>query len=143
FFDSVTSFEMARGGHLSAVILGAYQVDELANLANFATPEMVGGGIGGAMDLVAGRSTLIITMEHRDSRDNAKLLHRCTFPLTGVGCVDVVVTDLALLRREKGRFVLEETAPGFTPAEVASLTEMELAIPEHVGSMAAGAAGAA
>jgi len=143
FFDSVTSFEMARGGHLSAVVLGAYQVDELANLANFATPEMVGGGIGGAMDLVAGGSTLIITMEHRDSRDNAKLLHRCTFPLTGVGCVDVVVTDLALLRREKGRFVLEETAPGFTPSEVASLTEMELAIPEHVGSMAQAAAAGA
>ncbi len=135
FFDSVTSFEMARGGHISAVILGAYQVDQEGNLANYATPEQEGGGIGGAMDLVAGRSELIITMEHHDSRGRSKLMRRCSYPLTGVGCVDVVVTDLALLRRVDGVFVLEEVAPGFTPEEVVALTDMDITVPDKVGTM--------
>jgi 3-oxoacid CoA-transferase len=137
FFDSVTSFEMARGGKLSAVILGAYQVDQQANLANWSTPEQVGGGIGGAMDLVAGDSTVIITMEHRDSHDRAKLVRQCSYPLTGLACVDLVVTDLALLRRRGQRFVLEEVAPGFTPDEVQALTEMELELMPNVGLMTA------
>ena len=135
FFDSVTSFELARGGRLDAVILGAYQVDQEGNLANWTTPEQVGGGIGGAMDLVAGGATLIIMTEHRDSRDRAKLIRRCTYPLTGPNCVDVVVTDLALLRRQDGVFVLEEIAPGFTVDEVMSLTEMEVRVAPHVATL--------
>jgi 3-oxoacid CoA-transferase len=135
FFDSVESFEMARSGRLNAVILGAYQVDREANLANWTTPEQVGGGIGGAMDLVAGGSELIIVMEHRDSRGGPKLLRRCTYPLTAVGCVNTVVTDLALLRRRDGAFVLEEVAPGFTPQEVLSLTEMDARVAPNVGTL--------
>jgi 3-oxoacid CoA-transferase len=137
YFDSVASFEMARGGALHAVILGAYQVDQEGNLANWTTPDQAGGGIGGAMDLVAGARTLMIVMEHRDSKDRPKLVRRCDYGLTGEQCVDIVVTDLALLIRRDGRFVLEEVAPGFTPQEVAALTDMEITIPDKVGVMTA------
>jgi 3-oxoacid CoA-transferase len=135
FFDSVTSFEIARGGLLDAVVLGAYQVDEDGNLANWSTPEMVGGGIGGAMDLVAGARSLVVLMEHRDSKDRPKLVRRCEYPLTGIQCVDYVVTDLALLHRENGLFTLEAIAPGFTVDEVLGLTDMEVRVPEQVRTM--------
>jgi 3-oxoacid CoA-transferase len=126
YFDSVTAFEMVRSGKIDVVVLGAYQVDEAGNVANWSTPEQVGGGIGGAMDMVAGGARVMVLMEHRDSRDRPKLVRTCTYPLTGAGCVDTVVTDLAVLRRTDGHFVLEEVAPGFTPEEVAALTEMNL-----------------
>jgi 3-oxoacid CoA-transferase len=128
FFDSVAAFEMARGGRVDAVVLGAYQVDQEGNLANYTTPEQVGGGIGGAMDLVAGKRTLIVMMEHRDSKDRPKLVRKTDYPLTGPSCVDVVVTDLAVLRRTNGTFVMEQVADGFTPAEVLRLTDMEVAV---------------
>jgi 3-oxoacid CoA-transferase len=128
FFDSVTAFEMVRGGRVDVVVLGAYQVDQEGGVANWTTPEMIGGGIGGAMDLVAGGRTVMVLMEHRDSRDRPKLVRRCTYGLTGRGCVDVVVTDLAVLHRRDGRFVLEEVAPGFAPAEVVALTEMDIEV---------------
>jgi 3-oxoacid CoA-transferase len=129
YFDSVTAFEMVRSGKIDVVVLGAYQVDEAANVANWSTPEVVGGGIGGAMDMVAGGTTVMVLMEHRDSRDRAKLVRSCTYPLTGAGCVDIVVTDLAVLRRRDGRFAIEEVAPGFTPEEAAALADMDLALP--------------
>ncbi len=125
FFDSVTAFEMVRSGRVQVVALGAYQVDAEGSVANWSTPGMVGGGIGGAMDMVAGGATVMILLEHRDSRDHAKLVRRCTYPLTGSRCVDIVVTDLAVLIRRDGQFVLEDVAPGFTPEEVVGLTEME------------------
>jgi 3-oxoacid CoA-transferase len=126
FFDSVTAFEMARSGRLDAVVLGAYQVDQEGNLANYSTTIPIQGGIGGAMDLVAGKQTLVIMMEHRDSQDRPKLVRRATMPLTGRACVDLVVTDLAILRRVDGVFVLEEVAEGFSPAEVLALTDMDV-----------------
>ncbi len=126
YFDSVTAFEMVRAGKIDVVVLGAYQVDEAGNVANWSTPEQVGGGIGGAMDMVASGRTVMILMEHRDSRDRAKLVRSCTYPLTGAGCVEIVVTDLAVLRRVDGRFRIEDVAPGFTRQEVAALTEMDL-----------------
>ena len=135
FFDSVTSFEMARGGRINTVILGAYEVDEHANLANWSTSTASKGSIGGAMDLVAGGGDLIIVMEHRDSKDRPKLRTKCTYPLTGAACVDYVVTDLALLHWEKGRFVLEEVAPGFTANEVLALTEMQVTVASDVRVM--------
>ena len=125
FFESVTAFEMVRSGRVHVVGLGAYQVDQEGSLANWSTPDMVGGGIGGAMDMVAGGAMVMVLMEHRDSRDRPKLVRRCTYPLTGRACVDVVVTDLAVLRRRDGQFVLEDLAPGFTASEVLALTEME------------------
>jgi len=124
FFDTITSFEMVRGGKLDVVVLGALQVDAEGNLANWATANRAGGTIGGAMDLAAARATLIVTMPHLANDGTQKLVTRCTFPLTGVACVDVVVTDLCVLRREAGRFRLERTAPGFEPAEIAELTEL-------------------
>jgi 3-oxoacid CoA-transferase len=128
FFDSVTAFEMGRGGRLDAVVLGAYQVDAEGNLANYSTGDVKKGGIGGAMDLIAGGSTLIIMMEHRDSKGRPKLVEHTRYPLTGAACVDVVVTDLAVLRRTDGAWVLERVADGFTPAEVVNLTETPLRV---------------
>jgi 3-oxoacid CoA-transferase len=129
YFDSVTSFEMARSGKLHAVVLGAYQVDQEGNLANFSLGDPRLGGIGGAMDLVAGKQQLIIMMEHRDSKDRPKLVRHVQYPKTGVNCVDVVVTDLAILRRLNGEFVIEEVADGFSFEEVQALTDMDVKIP--------------
>ncbi len=129
YFDSVASFEMARSGKLNAVVLGAYQVDQAGNLANFSLGDPRLGGIGGAMDLVAGKQQLIVMMEHRDSKDRPKLVRRAQFPLTGTNCVDVVVTDLAILRRIDGSFVIDEVADGFTFEEVQALTDMDVKIP--------------
>jgi len=136
FFDSVTSFEMARGGRIDTVILGAYEVDQTGSVANWSIKDARLGGIGGAMDLISGAGELIIVMEHCDSKGRPKLKKKCTYPLTGEGCVDYVVTDLALLHWVNGRFVLEEVAPGFTPQEVMALTEMEMVPAERVGTMA-------
>jgi 3-oxoacid CoA-transferase len=126
FFDSVTAFEMVRSGKVNVVALGAFQVDEEANLANWAMPNMVGGGIGGAMDLAAGGGSVFALMTHLASNGEQKLVHRCSYPVTGLGCVDVIVTDLAVLRRVDGRFRIERVAPRFTPEEVAALTEMAI-----------------
>lgn len=128
FFDSVESFEMVRGGRVDVVVLGAFQVDGDRNLANWSSPEMVGGAIGGAMDLVAGGARVMVLTTHQDSAGRPKLLRRCSYPLTGVGCVDTVVTDLCVLRWNGERFAVETVAPGFTPDEVAELAEMELAV---------------
>ncbi|HSC94745.1 MAG TPA: 3-oxoacid CoA-transferase [Burkholderiales bacterium] len=135
FFDSVTSFEMARGGHIDTVILGAYEVDQTASVANWSTADAKRGGIGGAMDLLSGKGDLVIVMEHTDSKGRPKLRKQCSYPLTGRGCVTYVVTDLALLRWDGKRFVLEAVAPGFTPQEVVALTEMEITVAPHVRAM--------
>jgi len=137
FFDSVTSFEIARGGRLYAVILGTYQVGGNGDLANWSAPGMIGGGIGGAMDLAAGAQHVFVTLEHTDSRGNPKLVERCEFPLTMPNCVDAIITDLALLRRpdRASRFTLEEIAAGFTVEEVLSLTSMTVDVAGQVGVM--------
>ena len=126
FFDSVTSFEMARGGRIDTVVLGAYEVDQDGSVANWSTQNEKLGGIGGAMDLVSGGAELIIVMEHCDSKGRPKLKKKCRFPLTGRGCVDYVVTDLAVLKFENGICRLLEVAPGFTADEVIALTEMDI-----------------
>jgi 3-oxoacid CoA-transferase len=133
YFDSVQAFEMARAGRLHTVVLGSYQVDQEGNLANYSLTDARRGGIGGAMDLIAGKQTLIVMMEHRDSKDNPKLLRKCTFPLTGIGCVDIVVTDLAILRRTDNGFVLQEVAEGFTADEVIALSDMDIRVETPAG----------
>jgi 3-oxoacid CoA-transferase len=138
FFDSVTSFEIARGGRLYAVVLGGYQVGGNGDLANWSAPGMIGGGIGGAMDLAAGAQHVFVTLEHTDSRGRPKLVERCDLPLTMPNCVDAIITDLALLRRPSraaARFTLEEIAAGFTVDEVLSLTGMTVDVPDRVGVM--------
>jgi 3-oxoacid CoA-transferase len=127
YFDSVTSFEIARSGKLDYVILGGYQVDAQANLANWSNPDQIGGGVGGAMDLVTRARTLIVMMQHCDPSGGPKLVETCTYPLTGLSCVDLVMTDLGLFRFVDGRWHVEETAPGFTAAEVLSLTDLPTA----------------
>jgi 3-oxoacid CoA-transferase len=126
YFDSVTAFEMVRAGRVHVVALGAYQVDAEGSVANWATPGMTGGGIGGAMDLVASGGIVMVLMEHRGSGDQAKLVQRCTYPLTGKACVDIVVTDLAVFRRRNGVLAIETVAPGFTAEEVWALTDMDV-----------------
>src|ERR1700716_4117800 len=121
FFDSVASFEMARSGKLNTVVLGAYQVDQDGNLANFSLGDPRLGGIGGAMDLVAGKRTLIVMMEHRDSQGRPKLVRQTAYPLTG----------LAILRRIDGEFVVDQVADGFSAEEVRALTEMAVKIPSE------------
>jgi len=135
YFDSVTSFEMARGGRIDTVILGAYEVDEAGNVANWSLADARRGGIGGAMDLVGGTNELIIVMEHTDSKYRPKLRRECSYPLTGRQCVSWVVTDLAVLHWVDGRFVLEAVAPGFTPDEVIALGEMKVAVAPEVTTM--------
>jgi 3-oxoacid CoA-transferase len=135
FFDSVTSFEMARGGRIDTVILGAYEVDQTGSVANWSTADAKRGGIGGAMDLLSGKGDLIIVMEHTDSKGRPKLRKKCTYPLTGQGCVTWVVTDLAALRWDGKRFVIEAVAPGFTPQEIVAMTEMEVAVGQNVRTM--------
>jgi 3-oxoacid CoA-transferase len=136
FFESVTSFEMARGGHIDTVILGAYEVDQHGNVANWSTSTPDLGAIGGAMDLVAGNTELIIVMEHCDSKGRPKLRRNCTYPLTGAKCVTWVVTDLAVFHWVDGRFVLEAVAPGFSAEEVIKLTEMNnVVVAPKLGTM--------
>lgn len=135
FMDSVASFEIARSGRLDAVVLGAYQVDERGSLANWSTPQMVGGGMGGAMDLVVPENRVIVVMNIQDRQGRPKLVERCTFPLTGEACVESVVTDVGLFTRREGRMELVEVAPGFTPDEVASLLDFPVAISDRVSEV--------
>ena len=135
FFDSAQSFAMIRGGHVDVSVLGAMEVDEEGNLANWMIPGKMVKGMGGAMDLVAGDCELVVVMEHRDSKDRPKLRRKCTYPLTGAACVKYVVTDLALLHWEDGRFVLREVAPGFSVDEVRGLSEMQFTVAPDVGVM--------
>ncbi|GJF04015.1 3-oxoacid CoA-transferase [Pseudonocardia sp. D17] len=135
FFDSVTSFEIARSGRLDAVVLGAYQVGGNGDLANWAVPDRIGGGIGGAMDLAVGARSVIVTLEHSDSKGRPKLVRRCSYPVTGVGCVDTIVTDLALFTRVGDGFRLDEVAAGFTVDEVLALTDMSVTVADQVGVM--------
>ncbi|MBO0775373.1 MAG: 3-oxoacid CoA-transferase subunit A [Actinobacteria bacterium] len=135
FFDSVTSFEIARGGRLDAVVLGAYQVGRSGDLANWSVPGMTGGGIGGAMDLAAGARQVIAMCEHTDSEGRPKLVESCDYEITALGCVDIIVTDLALLRRTADGFRIDEVARGFTPADVATLTGMTVSVAGQVRIM--------
>jgi 3-oxoacid CoA-transferase len=134
-FDSVISFEIARSGRLSAIVLGAYQVSEAGDLANWALPGQVGGGIGGAMDLAASGSRVIVLMEHCDSKGQPKLVESCTCALTAPGCVDVVVTDLVILERIDGEFVVTAMVEGFTAAELKSITPMKITFAEQIRPM--------
>ena len=127
-FDSVAAFEMARSGRLNAVVLGAFQVSKTGSLANWTTPQMGGGAIGGAMDLLVKPGRLIIAMRHCERSGQAKIVEECDYPLTGVDCVDLIVTDLAVIERVRGVLVLREVAPGFTSEEVCSLTGTELRV---------------
>jgi acetate CoA/acetoacetate CoA-transferase beta subunit len=133
YFDSATSFAMIRGGHLDATFLGTLQVDGNGNIANWIVPGKMLAGMGGAMDLVTGARTVYIVTEHCAKDGSSKLMKQCTFPLTGAGECDVIITERALFRRhaDKG-FVLEEVAAGFTLDSIADCTDMEYVVAEDV-----------
>ena len=126
FFSSSDAFAMIRGGHIDVTVLGALQVSEKGDLANWMLPERGVGNIGGAMDLAAGAGRIIVAMEHTDPQGRPKIVKECSYPPTGRGCVSLVVTDIAVIEVTQGGLVLKEVAPDWTFQEVQELTEATL-----------------
>ncbi|PKB83295.1 MAG: succinyl-CoA--3-ketoacid-CoA transferase [SAR202 cluster bacterium Io17-Chloro-G9] len=128
FFSSADAFAMIRGGHVDVTVLGAHQVSANGDLANWMLPQRGVGNVGGAMDLCLGAKTVIVAMEHTDRQNQPKIVEQCTLPLTGRGCVSLIVTDLAVIERSGEVLTLKEVAPGWTPQEVQSLTGAQLVL---------------
>ncbi|NNM59656.1 MAG: CoA transferase subunit B [Legionellales bacterium] len=135
FFSTAESFAMIRGGHVDLTVLGAFEVDQQGNIASWMIPGKMIKGMGGAMDLVAGAKKIIVAMLHANKEKQSKLLKQCTLPLTGVGCIQQVVTDYAVLDIREGAFHLRERAPGVSVEEIISLTEGKLVVPDYVPEM--------
>ena len=135
FFDSATSFSMIRGKHVHLTILGAMEVSENGDIANWKIPGKMVKGMGGAMDLVASADNIIVAMMHTNKRGESKLLKRCSLPLTGVQCVTKVVTNLAVFEIKNNQFYLLERAPGVSVEEIKNATEGTLVVEGEIPEM--------
>jgi len=137
FFSSSDSFGMIRGGHIDLAILGAMEVSQEGDLANWMIPGKMVKGMGGAMDLVAGVRRVVVTMEHCNKKGEPKILPACTLPLTGIRCIDMIISDLAVLEmdRERRRFVLREHAADVPVEDVMKRTAAEIIVPTQVAAI--------
>ena len=135
FFNSAEAFAMIRGGHVDVTVLGALQVSEEGDLANWMLPDRGIGNVGGAMDLAAGVDRIIVAMEHTDRNGNAKVVTECTYPLTGKRCVSLIVTDIAVIEVTPDGLVLKEAAPGWTADDVQGETEPGLIVSTDLKEM--------
>ena len=133
-FDSAVSFGLIRGGHVDMTVLGGLQVDQQGRLANWMIPGKMVPGMGGAMDLVTGAKRVVVAMQHT-AKGKSKIVKQCTLPLTSVRCVDLVVTEMAVISFPGGRATLIETAPGVSTAQILEATEAELVVSSEVRKM--------
>jgi len=131
-FDLQTSFAIIRGGHVDKTVLGALEVDQAGNIANWMVPDVMAPGMGGAMDLLVGAKKVIASIQHTDKKGNSKLLPECTLPLSAANAVDMVITELAVFEIRDGKFLLTEYAPGVTVEEILAKTAGEVVVSENI-----------